>query len=83
MTHDEQEDEIERRLRMPYNRIVRGSPAEGYVGLVAELPGCLTDGDTPAETLANLEEAMAGWIESHLVHGDPIPEPAARVVVAR
>lgn len=83
MTPEEREQEIVRLLRLPYSRIVRGDPEEGYVGLVAELSGCLTDGDTPSETLANLEEAMAGWFESHLMHGDPIPDPAAGVVVAR
>ncbi|MCA9830217.1 MAG: type II toxin-antitoxin system HicB family antitoxin [Dehalococcoidia bacterium] len=36
----------------------------------------MTAGDTPAEALANREEAMAAWIESCLISGDPIPGPA-------
>ena len=55
---------------------MRGRPHEGYVASVAKLSGCLTDGETPAEALRNLEEAMAAWLESHLIHGDPIPAPA-------
>jgi len=43
---------------------------------VPELPGCYSCGDTPEEALANIEEAMAAWIESNLLSGDPIPEPA-------
>ena len=42
---------------MPYHRIVRGDPEEGYVEMVEELPGCLTDGDTPGDALVSLEEA--------------------------
>ncbi len=79
---DEAEFEIVRLLDLPYHRVVRGSPAEGYVASVAELPGCLTDGDTPVEALENLQEAMAAWFESHLLHGDPIPAPAAALAVA-
>ncbi|MBA4179363.1 MAG: hypothetical protein C0506_02135 [Anaerolinea sp.] len=50
---------------------------EGYLGEVPELPGCVTAGETAEEALVNLDEAMAVWIESALVHGDPIPEPVA------
>ncbi len=46
------------------------------MGEVPELPGCYTSADTPAEALANLEEAMAAWIESCLISGASIPEPA-------
>jgi predicted RNase H-like HicB family nuclease len=63
-------------LRRPYHRVITGEPVEGYLGEVPELPGCLTAGATPEEALRNLEEAMGVWIESALVHGDPIPEPA-------
>jgi predicted RNase H-like HicB family nuclease len=81
-TKPEVELEIERRLRMPYHRVISGAPEDGYLGQVAEFPGCYTAGDTPAEALANLEEAMAGWIESCLAHGDPIPDPTARLTPA-
>lgn len=51
------------------------TPLDGCMGEVPELPGCYTSGDTPAETLTNLDEAMAGWIESRLISVDPIPDP--------
>lgn len=76
MTNEEREAEVQRRLRLPYHRVIFGDPNDGYMGEVAELPGCYTSGDTPAEALSNLDEAMAGWIESCLISGDPIPEPA-------
>jgi predicted RNase H-like HicB family nuclease len=80
MTTDEREIEIQRRMHMPYHRVVRGDPADGYVASIVEFEGCLTDGDTPSEALSNLDEAMAGWLESCLLHGDPIPSPAAHLV---
>jgi antitoxin HicB len=73
MNDVEREAEVQRRLRLPYHRVIHGDPVEGYLGEVPELPGCMTAGDTPAEALANLEEAMAAWIESCLISGDPIP----------
>ena len=63
-------------LRLPYHRVITGGPDEGYLGEIAELPGCLTAGATPEEALKNLEEAMLLWIESALAHGDPIPAPS-------
>ena len=71
------EAEVQALLRRPYHRVITGEPLEGYLGEVPELPGCLTAGETPEEALHNLEEAMAVWFESALVHGDNIPAPTA------
>jgi antitoxin HicB len=76
MTDLEREAEVERRLRLPYHRVIFGDPVDGSMGEVPELPGCYMSGDTPAEALSNLEQAMATWIESSLSSGDPIPDPA-------
>ncbi len=75
MTDETIERQVQAVLRRPYHRVIRGEPVEGYLGEVPELPGCLTAGATPEEALRNLTEAMAVWVESALVHGDPIPEP--------
>jgi len=37
----------------------------GYVGSVAGLPGCITDGDTLAEAVENAADAIEGWLEAH------------------
>lgn len=41
-----------------------------------DLPGCLADGQTPAQALENGEEAKALWIEGALESGQPVPEPS-------
>ena len=79
MTDQEREAEVQRRLRLPYHRVIVGDPDDGYMGEVPELTGCYTSGDTPVETLQNPEEAMAAWIEACLLSGDPIPGPARTV----
>ena len=79
MTDAQRKAEIRRRLLMPYHRVIHGDPDYDYRGEVAELPGCYTAGSTPEEALANLDEAMAAWLESSLISGDPIPDPARAV----
>lgn len=80
MSPAEVEREIQRRVRLPYHRVISGDDVEGYLGEVIELPGCLTAGATPAEALANLDEAMAAWFESALKNDLRIPEPARGTV---
>jgi len=44
--------------------------------LVAEcpaLPGCVSQGTTRAEAVANIRDAIAGYLESFRKHGEPIP----------
>ena len=47
----------------------------GFVALVRDLPGCMSDGATPEEALANVEDAIACWIEAARDLGRPIPSP--------
>lgn len=77
MTESERERKIAELLKRPYRKVIRGTPEEGFLAEAPELPGCLTAGATEAEALANLNEAMAAWLESALLDGVPVPEPAA------
>jgi antitoxin HicB len=54
-------------------------PAEegGYVVTVPSLPGCVTEGDTYEQAIANAHEAIEGFVEALVKAGQPIPvEPA-------
>jgi antitoxin HicB len=64
-------------LSLPYTfQLVREDETTCFARVV-ELPGCITEGDSPAEALEMIHDAMAGWIEIALADGRPIPEPAA------
>ncbi len=66
-------------MKLPYHiRMVRDEDAVGnvaWVASVAELPGCLSQGDTPEEAAAMIYEAMGAWTESMLALGKEIPLP--------
>jgi antitoxin HicB len=46
---------------------------ERYNVRVPALPGCLTYGESIEDALANAREAIAGYVESLLADGEPIP----------
>jgi antitoxin HicB len=51
----------------------------GFVAWVPDLPGCMSDGATPAEAMANATKAIDEWIEEAvgLRRAVPAPRPAA------
>jgi predicted RNase H-like HicB family nuclease len=55
---------------------------EAFVVEVPELPGCMADGATCAEAVANAQVVIAEWIETARQIGRPIPEPKGRLVYA-
>ncbi len=62
-------------MALPYTIIVKPSLEGGYVAKIAELPGCLTQGDTLDDAIKMIEDAKAGWIDLALQDGKDIPEP--------
>ncbi len=46
---------------------------EVFVAEVPALPGCVTQGSTREEAIANAQEAIAVYLESLKAHGEPIP----------
>ena len=63
-------------VQRPYLKVIQGEGSEGFLSEAPELPGCFTAGETEAEALANLREAMTAWVMTALDDGDLIPEPA-------
>jgi antitoxin HicB len=47
----------------------------GFLATVPELPGCMSDGETWAEALVNVEDAIGCWIEAAREMGRTCPEP--------
>lgn len=52
-----------------------------WIADVPDLRYCTSHGDTPAEALANIEDAMKGWLEIARKKGMPIPEPLYRPAI--
>lgn len=50
---------------------------DGYGAYVPDLPGCVTVGDTLAETEVNIREAITGHIAVMKEYGDLIPQPTS------
>jgi len=55
---------------------------ESFLVEVPELPGCMADGKTRAEALANAERIMMEWIEIAKEDGRPIPVPKGKLMYA-
>ena len=49
-----------------------------YIAEVPELPGCVSDGDSYREAVANAEDAARAWIETAQELSRDIPEPKGR-----
>jgi antitoxin HicB len=46
----------------------------GFLASAPELPGCISDGETPHEALSNIHDAMTQWIDEAKALGRTIPE---------
>lgn len=49
----------------------------GYLITFPDLPGCMSDGDTPEEALENGKDAFQGWIAAAEMEKIPIPRPTS------
>jgi len=52
----------------------------GFLATVPDLPGCMSDGETPEEALANVRDAVASWIDEARALGRSVPSPSRRHV---
>ena len=55
---------------------------ESFVVEVPELPGCMADGQSYAEAVANAEVVIDEWIETARKLDRPIPEPRGKLAYA-
>jgi antitoxin HicB len=66
-------------MKLEYTvRIERLADADGggYLATVPDLPGCMSDGETPEEALKNVQEAIESWIESAKEWKQEVPKPS-------
>ncbi|HEY6390695.1 MAG TPA: type II toxin-antitoxin system HicB family antitoxin [Bryobacteraceae bacterium] len=48
----------------------------GFMIEYPDLPGCISDGETPDEAIARGRDAIRAYLLSCAKHGDPIPKPS-------
>jgi predicted RNase H-like HicB family nuclease len=59
---------------MKYTVILECEPDGGFVVSVPVLSGCVSQGDTRAEALANIVEAVEVYVDDCVAAGDPVPQ---------
>ena len=59
--------------RLRYTVLMEPNEDGGYTVTVPSLPGCVSEGATWEEALAEIEEAISGYIEVARKLGKPIP----------
>ena len=68
---------------MRYELIIYWSRAdECFVVEVPELAGCMADGATYQEAVANAQLVIGQWLETASELGRPIPEPRGKLAYA-
>ena len=63
-------------------RVLIGQDEDGmFVAECPNLPGCISQGRTREEALANIRDAMQGYLASLEKHGEPVPPPIGEEVI--
>jgi len=66
---------------MRYTVVLEKESDGGYVVSVPALPGCVTEGETREEALANAREAIQLYVDDCRAAGDPIPTEDGKEIV--
>lgn len=66
---------------MRYRVLIEQDEDGVFVAEVPNLPGCVSQGSTREEALANVREAIGLYVESLEDHGDPVPPPITEEIV--
>ncbi|HEY7543664.1 MAG TPA: type II toxin-antitoxin system HicB family antitoxin [Blastocatellia bacterium] len=62
---------------MKYRAMIEQDEDGVYVAQVSSLPGCISQGQTRAEALNNIKEAIEVYIESLESHNETVPQADA------
>jgi predicted RNase H-like HicB family nuclease len=66
---------------MKYRVLVEQDEDGMFVAEVPSLPGCISQGETRADALLNIQEAIEAYLETLEAHGEPIPPSIHEEVV--
>jgi antitoxin HicB len=66
-----------------YTAVFEPAQEGGYIVTVPALPGLVTEGDTLEEARAMVKDAIRGYLESLIKHGEEIPLDAGSASLER
>lgn len=66
---------------MKFRVIVEPDEDGVFVTECPTLPGCISQGKTREEAMANIRDAIQGYVQSLEKHGDPIPGPITEEII--
>jgi len=67
---------------MPRYRVLIEQDEDGkFVADCPSLPGCVSQGDTRAEAMANVREAIGVYLEDCIASGEAVPVEAGREII--
>ena len=70
-------------MSIKYELIIYWSDEDqSFIAEVPELPGCMADGESYEQAVANAQQVIEEWIEVAQKLGRPIPEPRGRLMYA-
>ncbi len=72
-------------MKLNYRVVVEPlSPEDGggYFATVPDLPGCMSDGESPEEAILNVQDAIMSWIEVAQAAGRHVPSPTRTLSAA-
>lgn len=70
-------------MQIKYELIIYWSEEDkSFVVEVPELPGCMADGESYEQAVANARRVIEEWIETARELGRPIPAPRGRLMYA-
>lgn len=68
-------------MTIKYEIIIYWSTEDNaFIAEIPELPGCMADGQTYQEVIANAEISIHEWINTARELGRDIPEPKGRLI---
>ena len=66
---------------MKYRIVIEADEDGVFVAECPALPGCISQGKTRAEALANIKDAMIGYLASLKKHGEPVPPSITEEII--
>lgn len=66
---------------MKYRIVIELDEDGMFVAECPALPGCISQGKTRAEAVANIADAIQGYLASLAKHGEPVPPSISEEVV--